>query len=151
MSERMTNTHPPASSRHRKYIRFEIKTKVRFQLVFHSNHQPPAASTKTFQGAMLNISQGGMLLLTSARLEPPDFLAISFEVPGLAGLSNVLGKVKRVEKDKRKYLVGIEFCEVADFYSSVSMQNCRHLPKNLESFGNKLKDFLLRQKLATLF
>ena len=100
---------------------------------------------------MLNISQGGMLLLTSARLEPPDFLAISFEVPGLAGLSNVLGKVKRVEKDKRKYLVGIEFCEVADFYSSVSMQNCRHLPKNLESFGNKLKDFLLRQKLATLF
>lgn len=151
MSERMTNTHPAASPHQRKYIRLEIKTKLRFQLVFHSNHQPLAASTKILQGTMLNISQGGMLLLTSAELEPPDFLAVSFEMPGLARLSNVLGKVKRVEKNQKKYLVGIEFCEVADFYSSVSMQNCRQLPKNLESFRNKVKDLLLRQKLATLF
>jgi len=89
-------------------------------------------------------------MLISVELQPDDFLAISFEIPRLASLTNVLGKVKRVEKDKKKYVVGIEFCELADFYPYLSIRNSTPLPRGLESFRHKFEDLLLRRRLSPL-
>jgi hypothetical protein len=143
-------TSPTADSQKRIFIRLELKSKVKFKRMFHSPNNGQSNSQKTHPGIMLNISRGGMLLLTSAELEPDDFLAISFEIPRLASLTNVLGKVKRVEKDKKKYVVGIEFCELADFYPYMSIRNSAALPHGLESFRHKFEDLLLRRKLAAL-
>lgn len=141
---------PTRHQQRRKYVRFALKNKVRFQIISGANHRPAKGSSKKLCGIMLNISQGGMLLLTSAEIGSTVFLALSLEVPGLSQVSNVIGKVKRVEKDKRKYLVGIEFCELADFYSSTSIQNCVALPKNLGTFRNKIREVLLRQEISAV-
>jgi hypothetical protein len=61
-----------------------------------------------------------------------------------------LGKVKRVEQEGKKYLAGIEFCELADFYPAQSIRNSATLPRNLNSFRNKFEELLLRRKLALL-
>ena len=137
-------------SQKRRFIRLELKSKVKFKLVFHSHNNGQPNSKKTHPGIMLNISRGGILLLTSVELQPDDFLAISFEIPRLASLTNVLGKVKRAEKDKKKYVVGIEFCELADFYPYLSIRNSSALPRGLESFRHKFEDMLLRRKLSAL-
>ena len=141
---------PRADSQKRMFIRLELKSRVKFKRVFHSHNNGQSNSQRNHPGIMLNISRGGMLLLTSAELEQDDFLAISFEIPRLASLTNVLGKVKRVEKDKKKYVVGIEFCELADFYPFMSIRNSAALPRGLESFRHKFEDLLLRRKLAAL-
>ena len=150
MRTNSTRTARIVQPQRRRHVRFQLKSRVKLQVLFHSNNQPRAVSRKNLQAVMLDISQGGMLLLTSAELWPQDFLAASFEVPGLTQVSNVLGKVKRVEKNRGKFLAGIEFCDLADFYSYASIQSSGFLPKNLESFRNKMKDFFLRQKLAAL-
>ena len=146
----LRKTSPRANSQKRRFIRLELKSRVKFKRVLHPNNNGQSNSQKTHPGIMLNISRGGMLMLTSAELEPDDFLAISFEIPRLASLTNVLGKVKRVEKDKKKYVVGIEFCELADFYPYMSMRNSAALPRGLESFRHKFEDLLLRRKLSAL-
>jgi len=146
----LRKTSPQSDSQKRRFIRLELKSKVKFKRVLHTHNNGQLYSLRNSPGLMLNISRGGMLMLTSAELEQDDFLAISFEIPRLASLNNVLGKVKRVEKDKKKYLVGIEFCELADFYPYMSIRNSASLPRGLESFRHKFEDLLLRRKLAAL-
>ncbi len=148
MSARKTPN--PNNSQKRRFDRIELKSEVRFKSVFHAQAQDHSNSDRAHPAVMLNISRGGMLMLTSSEVQPDDFLAISFEIPRLSTLSNVLGKVKRVEKDKKEYVVGIEFCELADFYPHLSIRNSAALPRGLESFRHKFEDLLLRRKLSTL-
>ncbi len=142
------NSSKRIKAQRRRFIRLQLKSQVRFQIISQNEngHKPG----KNHPGLMLNISQGGMLLLTNAPLQSDDFLAVSFEVPQLSKLANVLGKVKRVEPDGKKYLAGVEFCELADFYPFQSIRNSSALPRNLNSFRNKFEELLLRRKLFLL-
>jgi hypothetical protein len=134
----------------RKFVRFQINNKVKFKLLSDDQLHPRTPSPRFLTGKMLNLSRGGMLILTDRELVPQQFVALNMEIPQVTEITNVLGKVKRVERDGKKYLAGIEFCELAEFYSSFSIRESAKLPINLESFRRRLADLLLRRRLATL-
>ena len=142
MSERTTKG--TAKEHKRIHTRFEVKSQIKYRVISDTNRE----ASGILQGRMLNLSQGGMLVLTQAQLQPLDFLAIDMEIPPATELNGVIGKVKRIERVKDDYVVGIEFCELAEFYSSGSMVDSNHVPKNLDTFLNKLKEILLRRKVT---
>ena len=134
----------------RRFVRFQINNKVKFKILSDDQFHPLTPSARFLAGKMLNLSRGGMLILTDRELVPQQFLALNLDIPQVSEVTNVLGKVKRVERDGKKYLIGIEFCELAEFYSSFSIRESANLPANIESFRRRLADLLLRRRLATL-
>jgi c-di-GMP-binding flagellar brake protein YcgR len=145
MSTRTTQLARASNIQRRKHPRCQVKTKITFQKISGGNDQ--AAGSKMLRGILLNLSQGGMLLLTRKPLQPDDFLAVNLEVSGLSKFSNVVGKIKRVEKQKNEYLAGVEFCQLAEFYQGLSLRRAAKLPNGLDSFEKKFTDALLRRQM----
>ncbi len=92
----------------RKFVRIDIQGQVQFRLIDLKSDDFGQAE-KLESGALLNISAGGILLCTTAQIKQGDYVLLNFKLKYHERLENILGVVKRAEKQHKDSLVGIEF------------------------------------------
>jgi hypothetical protein len=95
----------------RRWVRLEVFSPVVVrELIADSQEKTIRRAFKEKSGMILNISGGGVLLSTFDSLCEGDYLLLKFKIKDFEALSDVLGKVKRVEScPDGEHLVGIEF------------------------------------------
>lgn len=131
--------------RKRRFVRLEIAAPVVYGLV---NFDRPLDEALQHQknGTILNISGGGVLMVTDNQLSEGTYLTMSFELSGTELITGIAGKVKRVDDDgDGGYLVGIEFCSETELNSVFGPANIGSV---VSSFDNKVKRFLLKYIFA---
>ena len=93
----------------RRFIRLEISAPVWMKSVKDSLGDFSNEQDYHFHGTVLNISAGGVLVDLEEQISERDIVLMRFILQDVEELDNVLGVVKRVEKDGDSYLAGIEF------------------------------------------
>jgi c-di-GMP-binding flagellar brake protein YcgR len=129
----------------RRYVRLEIAAPIIYSVI-DLDRPLSDAHTNQLNGTMLNISGGGVLMVTDQQLREGEYLTISLELAGSDLLTGVAGKVKRVDEDgEGGYLVGVEFCtenELAEVFGQANIGSV------ISSFDDRVKRFLLRYIFA---
>jgi hypothetical protein len=95
----------------RRWVRLEVFSPVEVrELIADEQQQSVRKAFKDKSGMILNISGGGVLLSTFDDLCEDDYLLMKFKIKDFDALSDILGRVKRVEScPDGERLVGIEF------------------------------------------
>ncbi len=129
----------------RRYVRLEIAAPMIYSVI-DLDRPLSDAHANQLNGTMLNISGGGVLMVTEQQLHEGDYLTISLELAGSDLLTGVAGKVKRVDEDgEGGYLVGIEFCTENELSEVFGQANIGSV---ISSFDDRVKRFLLRYIFA---
>lgn len=144
---------PVRTSHGRKYVRIELSSPVKFRLVACNQGELKMAEEET-SGEILNLSEGGMLLLTDWPVHEQSFALLTLNLNKLAVLDGVVGKIKRVESSgEGDFLVGVEFSSRAELEKLSSAEQVESLPVNVESFDRKMREtisgFLRTTELVT--
>ncbi len=144
---------PIKTSGGRKYIRIELFSPARFRLLACKKGKIKL-SKERISGAILNLSEGGMLLLTDYPVPEEGFVLLSLNLNKLVTLEGVLGKIKRVEpSEEEDFLVGVEFSSREELEKLTSSEQIERLPVKVTSFGRKLREiissYLRTTELAT--
>lgn len=103
--KQLSKTEP---TQRRKFVRIDIQGQVQFRLIDLKSDDFGQAE-KLESGALLNISAGGILLCTTAEVKQGDYVLLNFKLKYHERLENILGVIKRTEKQHKDSLVGIEF------------------------------------------
>jgi hypothetical protein len=154
ISSALDRTPFPLSKSHgRKYIRIELSAPVHFRILTCTKGKIKLPRDQV-SGKILNLSEGGVLLLTRSIVPEEDFVLLTLNLNKLVVLEGVLGKIKRVEpSEEGDFLVGIEFSPRKQLESLVSSQEIARLPYKVGSFDLKLRQiissFLRTAELAT--
>lgn len=95
----------------RRWVRLEVFSPVTLnELIANQQERTVRRAFKEKSGMILNISGGGVLLSTFDSLCEDDYLLMKFKIKDFDVLSDVLGRVKRVEScPDGENLVGVEF------------------------------------------
>ncbi len=111
--ERRIDIRPPFRidrENQRRFVRLEIQSPISVRRVKDDlGNFWPDENSYQFDGEILNISAGGVLVDLEQPLGENDVLSMRFSLQQQVTVQNVLGIVKRVERDDSHYLVGIEF------------------------------------------
>jgi len=126
----------------RKYVRLELSSPVEFHVLTCDK-----GKLKLFRGKgsaeILNLSQGGMLLVTESAVPSDGFLIVSLNLNGLVVLDGVLGKIKRVEPSgEGDFLVGLQFAVEEELEKLTSSEEIRRLPVKVTSFKHKISQII---------
>ncbi len=133
---------PVGTSDGRKYVRLELSSPVEFHVLTHSGGKLKLSRKKS-NAEVLNLSQGGMLLVTDSPVPSEGFLIITLNLNGLVVLDGVLGKIKRVEPSgEGDFLVGLEFAAEAQLEKLASAEDIRRLPVKVTSFRHKISQII---------
>lgn len=131
---------PVRTSHGRKYVRIELSSPVKFRLLTCSQGELKIAKEET-SGEILNLSEGGMLLLTDSPVQEQGFALMTLNLNKLAVLDGVPGKIKRVEASgEGDFLVGVEFTSRAELERLSSPEQVGSLPVKVESFDRKMRE-----------
>ncbi len=144
---------PLKTSQGRKYVRLELSSPVRFRVLTGGGGKLKL-SKKRSSADILNLSQGGVLLLTDSVLPTEGFLVLTFNLNRLVVLEGVLGRIKRVEPSgEGDFLVGLQFATEKELKQLASSEELRRLPVKLTSFDHKIREiisgYLRTAKLAS--
>lgn len=140
----------------RKFVRLQVDSEITFRkILFSIGKEGKASLGRSGTGRLLNLSEGGVLLETSRRFKAGELLLLNLNLDSSGQLRNLLGKVKRVEKDPEgDRLVGIQFCRQSDLHPKLAEQLSILSPAGISDFGQEMKRLtaaLLRsQKRQTL-
>jgi hypothetical protein len=94
----------------RRYVRLEVFSPVMFNSIVVEPDKRVRLHPEKKAGVLLNLSGGGVLLSTTDRATEGELVLMKFDLKGFDALTNVLGKVKRVETcEDGECLAGIEF------------------------------------------
>lgn len=94
----------------RRHVRLDIFSPVEFHLLVVENEQRVRSHPAKKAGILLNLSGGGALISSTDAVQSNDMLLMRFDIKGLETLSDVVGRVKRVEQcEDGEYVIGIEF------------------------------------------
>ncbi len=128
----------------RRFIRLEITGPVDLKSVKDclSNFTPE--EEYHFQGSILNISAGGILVDLSQSINTADIVLMRLRLQEVEKLDNILGVVKRVEKDEDGYLVGIEFITKENLRDMLSEAEIDLLSENVSGFEERVHEVLSR-------
>ncbi len=133
---------PLKTSRGRKYVRIELSSPIQFRLLTCKKGKIKLTKDRT-SGEILNLSEGGMLLLTYTPVPEEGFMLLTLNLNKLVILEGVLGKIKRVESSEEgDFLVGVEFSSREELEKLTSPEQIEHLPVKVASFGNKLREII---------
>ena len=125
----------------RKSVRVQISSEVRFKI--YSGYQ------QNFQNGvhharMLNISEGGTLLVSKQYVPEGSFVSLALKLRGIENLEDILGKVKRVDQGSHEeFLIGVEFCKARRDSTSPDSQRKQKDPQ-ISDFSEKLKRALTK-------
>jgi hypothetical protein len=96
-------------------------------------------------GVLLNLSGGGALISSSDQAAADDLLLMTFEIKGMETLSNILGRVKRVEVcEDGERLIGIEFLTPDQIDDPALADGLARLTDNPMGFSESLKRLVSR-------
>ncbi len=133
---------PVKTSHGRKYVRIELSSPVKFRLLTCSEGKLKITGEET-SGEILNLSEGGMLLLTDSPVQEQGFALMTLNLNNLAVLDGVLGKIKRVEaSEEGDFLVGVEFTSREELEKFSSVEQVESLPVKVESFDRKMREVI---------
>jgi len=147
-----TQTADPAQRR--RWVRLEICSPVVVhQLVVDPETKTVRRAFKEKTGMILNLSGGGVLLSTFDSLNENDYILLKFEIKGFDALTDVLGKVKRVEPcADGEILVGIEFVTPETEHEAWLTDHLRRLVEDPLGFSDRLhrmvSRFVFRRQVA---
>ncbi|KPL01217.1 MAG: hypothetical protein AMJ91_00755 [candidate division Zixibacteria bacterium SM23_73_3] len=141
------------TSHGRKYVRIELSAPICFRLLEYRKRRIKLTKGLV-SGEILNLSEGGVLLLTDSPMPNEGFMLLTLNLNKLVVLEGVLGKIKRVEPSgEGDFLVGVEFTCREELEKLTSVEQIEHLPVKVASFGQKLREiissFLRTTELAT--
>ncbi|UCB51789.1 MAG: PilZ domain-containing protein [Candidatus Zixiibacteriota bacterium] len=133
---------PVKTSHGRKYVRIELSSPVKFRLVTCSEGKLRITQEES-SGEILNLSEGGMLLVTALPVQEEGFALMTLNLNRLAVLDGVLGKIKRAEASgEGDFLVGVEFTSRAELEKLSSVEQVEGLPVKVESFDRKMREVI---------
>lgn len=125
----------------RKTVRVQISSEVRFRIYsgYQQNFQNGIHNAR-----MLNISEGGTLLVSKTYVPEGSFVSLALKLRGIENLDDILGKVKRVDKEaSEEYLIGVEFCQARGNFSSGHSRK-RQVNSQISDFSEKLRKALTK-------
>ncbi len=125
----------------RKTVRVQISSEVRFKIYsgYQQNFQNGIHNAK-----MLNISEGGTLLVSKTYVPEGSFVSLALKLRGIENLEAILGKVKRVDKEtSEEYLIGVEFCKARRDSSPVHSRK-KQIDPQISDFSEKLRKALTK-------
>jgi c-di-GMP-binding flagellar brake protein YcgR len=133
---------PVKTSHGRKYVRIELSSPVKFRLLACGQGKI-RITEEEISGEILNLSEGGMLLLTDSPVQEQGFALMTLNLNNLAVLDGVLGKIKRVEaSEEGDFLVGVEFTSRGELEKLTSPEQVQSLPVKVESFDRKMREVI---------
>ena len=134
----------------RRFIRLEISAPVWMKSVKDCLENFSTDDEYQYHGTVLNISAGGVLVEIEEAIAEKDIVLMRFILQDVEKLDNVLGLVKRVDKDGEGYLVGIEFVSRENLKDMLSQAEIDLLSDNVSGFDatvhNVLGKYLYREK-----
>ena len=125
----------------RKSVRIRIASDVKFKIYsgYQQNFQNGIHNAR-----MLNISEGGTLLVSKKYVPEGAFVSLALKLRGIENLEDILGKVKRVDRGtNEEYLMGVEFCKARRDFSSPNFRK-RQVDPQISDFSEKLKRALTK-------
>lgn len=137
----------------RRYIRIEISEPVNYSVLRDSSRGfHPEGDRLIYQGSILNLSAGGILLLCNEAIEEKTLVSLKMTLQDVELLRNVIGFVKRCDADSDDWLIGVEFIsreQLTDYFSQAEMEL---LPENVASFDEQLRavlnKYIYRRRVA---
>ncbi len=141
---------PPAAAdrQTRRFVRIEVSSPVSF-VPFRLPLAGPVDVSQVSSGRVLNISGGGLLLESSAWVEPSDYLLLRIGLFENCHLERVVGRVKRMESTgSGECLLGIEFLTREMLHQLTSELPNGYLPSESGAFDEKLRELLSKQIFA---
>lgn len=129
----------------RRYVRLEVFSPVAFSSIVVEPDKRVRLHPEKKAGVLLNLSGGGVLISTTDHAAEGEYILMKFDVKGFDALTNVLGKVKRVEScEDGESLVGIEFLAVEQVEDPVVANGLSRLANHPEEFAQGLSRLISR-------
>lgn len=127
----------------RKFIRLEITDPLNYSVLKDRNNGFwPESDGPSYTGSILNISAGGVLILSDAPLQEGTLVVIRMMLQGIEIINNVIGIVKRAESDENEWLIGIEFITRESLRDHISAAEYDLIPNDVASFDEHLRNIL---------
>jgi hypothetical protein len=127
----------------RRYIRLEISSPVNCTVLKNrAGRFWPACDGPAIEGSILNLSAGGMLIVSDMALEEGTIVLLKMSLQDIEVLDNIVGLVKRADLDDNEWLMGIEFVSreyLGDIFSDAELNV---LPQKVVSFDEQIKTTL---------
>jgi c-di-GMP-binding flagellar brake protein YcgR len=105
-----TKTGAKTPQQKRRHVRLDIFSPVEFHVLIVENDHRVRSHPAKKAGILLNLSGGGALISSTDEVTGGDLVLMRFDIKGMETMSEVVGKVKRVEQcEDGEYLIGAEF------------------------------------------
>jgi len=131
--------------RKRKYVRLEVNSPLKFRVIEPVGADLELTDQNSCSGTVLNISGGGVLMETSFRVQEGDFLVMQISLLDVEIISNIIGKVKRVDTDEKgPFIIGVEFLTAEQIQRELPADLVEQLGDQLQSFDEQLRKMLLK-------
>lgn len=144
-NKRSTKAQSTDKAQKRRYVRLEVFSPVAFNSVVVESDKRVRLHPEKKAGVLLNLSGGGVLISTTDHVTEGEYLLMKFDVKGFDALTNVLGKVKRVEScEDGESLIGIEFLAVEQVDDPVVANGLSRLANHPEEFAQGLSRLISR-------
>ncbi|MCX6826992.1 MAG: PilZ domain-containing protein, partial [candidate division Zixibacteria bacterium] len=102
----------------------------------------PQGNGASHSGSIINLSAGGVLILSDSTLEEGTILLLKMSLQDIEVIDNVIGMVKRVDADENAWLLGVEFITVEYLDDIFSRSELDTLPGSIASFDEQVKKTL---------
>jgi len=127
----------------RRYIRLEISEPVGINILRDkTDGYWPDGDGPHLNGSILNISEGGVLMLNATVLEEGTLIFLEFTLQDTERIDRVVGVVKRAESDEKEWLIGVEFLSREKLVDFLSGGELDLLSDRLDPFDERLKNAL---------
>ena len=133
----------------RKFVRIDIAGNITYRVIDKSEQNKGRLSLDK-KGELLNISAGGILIITDESVKQDDFLLMNFWMKNSQRLENILGVVKRTEPPEQsetqdnEYIVGIEFLSKERSANRLPWNIVETLPPDTNYFNEALQQIIVQ-------
>ncbi|OQX92739.1 MAG: hypothetical protein B6D58_01510 [candidate division Zixibacteria bacterium 4484_95] len=144
--ENMTTLQPIsglARTQRRKFVRIDISGDITYKVLDVSKREHGLIGIEK-KGELLNISAGGILVVTAEKLNQGDHLLMNFRLKNSQNLENILGLVKRVDEQEGEYIVGIEFLVKEQLLETFPPDLAELLPPDIGYFNDELQKVIIQ-------
>jgi len=129
----------------RRFVRLEIFSPVAFTSIVTENDGRVRLRPEKKAGVLLNLSGGGALISSQDSATSDELVLMKFDVKGFDALTNVLGRVKRVEDcADGERLIGVEFLDPSQLDDPVLSAGLSKLTENPKDFTEGLSRLISR-------
>ncbi len=136
-------------SQRRRFVRIDIAGGITFKTLDTSDSAEVCLGSEK-KGELLNISAGGILIMSTEPLKQNDYLLMNFWMKNSQRLENILGIIKRVETSvdsetqESDNLVGIEFLTKEKSMANLSDNLNEILPPDTNYFSEALQQLVVQ-------